>query len=291
VASILESHPEPETVGPFTGFGNFLRKELRDWWHSRRLLLVFLLPTLIQTLTVFFAFGKLQQQLTAKYILTSPPPMETVGTAVLLQQFAGQSPAFFVIVIIFSTMSLLTREKTTGTLAWNLTKPLGRTGLFVAKWLMATLMLWVGMCILPVVISSICLSSYHHVTPEVAKMVPVLAISVAWIALWVLLMLTISLAFESQAAVGGVGIAFWIVPFLFSVLMGMLLGDETRDWIMDRLATRSPFWAFPLTADKSLFVINRFEEWKEVWLWAYGVTFAALTALSLRVFNRQEVGS
>jgi hypothetical protein len=111
-----------------------------------------------------------------------------------------------------------------------------------------------------------------------------------------LLVLTISLGFQSAPAVGGIAIACWIVPFLFGTLMGAVFGDETRDWILDRFAPRSPFWAFPLVADKDLVGLSQFRghaatEWKMVWIYAFGVWSVVLAVFSLRVFNRQEIGA
>lgn len=187
-------------------------------------------------------------------------------------------------------MGLLTSEKATGTLAWNLTKPLGRTGLFVAKWLSATMVIWLVSCLLPVVVATLCMIGYNRVTPDFSKMLPVVAISLVWVALWVQLVLTISLGFQSPAAVGGIAIAFWIVPFLFGTLMGEVFGNETRDWILDRLPTRLPFWAAPLVADQHFLIFDREKDWKEVWLYAFGIWTVMLTVFSLRVFNRQEIG-
>jgi ABC-type transport system involved in multi-copper enzyme maturation permease subunit len=285
-----EAETASDSVGPFTGFGNFLRKELRDWWYSWRLILVFAVPTLFQTMTVFFGFSRIQDRF-SRLIGDAPEMLESIATVVLLQPFSSQNPVLFIIITIFSTMGLLTTEKSTGTLAWNLTKPLGRTAVLVSKWLIATLVLWLAMCVMPVVVSSISLIAYKGITPQFERMLPVLGIAVFWVALWVLLILTISLAFESQSAVGGIGIAFWIVPFLFSALLGEVFGQQTRDWLLDRLGTRSPFWAYPLTLHKDLNFMNKVEEPKDVWIYAYFVWMFVLGFFSIRIFNRQEIGS
>jgi ABC-type transport system involved in multi-copper enzyme maturation permease subunit len=287
---------EPEViapVGPFTGFGNFLAKECRDWWSSWRLIIIFAIPTLVLTLTVFFGFSEMVRM----FEQFPPgggraaPTKEAIATHVVLGFMIDHGQTILMIfIIIFSTMGILTVEKSTGTLAWNLTKPLGRTGLFVAKWLVATTAIWLAMSVLPALIASACMSAYHHVTPDYTKMAPIIAASYAWIGLWVLLILTISLWFQSQGAVGGIMIAFWAVPNLLGILMGEVLGKETRDWILDRLATNAPFFLPQFVGDKSLFFFQKTET-KDVWLWSFGVWFVVLWVLSLRIFNRQEVGS
>lgn len=276
-------------VGPFTGFGNFLRKELKDWWKSWRLIIIFVIPTLIMTLEVFFAFEDRVRMIERfKADGESQVSKSIVATFMLLQLF--QTPMLFVIIIIFSTMGILTNEKSTGTLAWNLTKPLGRTGLFVAKWLAATMAIWVAMCVLPVVTAGLCLSGFHGVQPQWEKMWPIVVAAFAWIGFWVLLGLTISLGFQSQAAVAGITFGFWIVPNLFGLLMGEVLGKETRDWILDRFAPNAPFWSYELLADKDLFFFAK-KEAKNVWYYAFAAWTIVLSVFSLRVFNRQEIGA
>ncbi len=271
-------------VGPFTGFGNFFAKELRDWWNSWRLIIIFAVVTLISTLEVFFAYPEMK-----RHVLDGQGISEQrLATFLLLEQL--RTPVLMIFIIIFSTMGILTTEKHTGTLAWNLTKPLGRTGLFVAKWLAATLITWLAMCVVPLLLASLCMMAYNDVTPLFGKMAPIVAVSFAWVGFWILMILTISLGFQSQGAVGGIAIACWIVPALFSLLLGEVLGKEARDWLLDRFAPNSPMWAFTLVADDDLIIFGK-REAKDVWIWAFAVWSVALSAFSLRIFNRQEIGS
>jgi ABC-type transport system involved in multi-copper enzyme maturation permease subunit len=276
-------------VGPFTGFGNYLRKEFRDWWNSWRLIIIFGVMTLLLTLSVFFAFSKFQKANQKQGV--ELPSDELVATRFVLGPFEnGPGLVLQIFIMIFSTMGLLTVEKSTGTLAWNLTKPIGRTGLLFAKWLAATAMLWLSMCVLPMAIGSACMSAYHHITPDFAMIAPIIGAAFAWIGLWVLLALTISLGFQSQAAVAGIIIAFWAVPNLFGVLMGEVVGKDAMNWIVDRLATNAPFWSYDLFADEKLFTW-RHPEKKNIYFYAFAVWTVVLSVLSVRIFNRQEIGS
>lgn len=292
----MTSSPEPvdkeQTVGSFTGFSNFFSKEVQDWWKSWRLIIIFAIPTLILMLQVFFAYSHLLQ------MFKDQPPegqerlKQVLGTGMLLGLLINPGQTVLLIfILIFSSMGILTNEKSTGTLAWNLTKPLGRTGLFVAKWLVATIMIWVAMVVLPVIVASLSMMAYHRVTPDFAMMAPIVAAAFAWIGLWILLVLTISLGFQSQGAVGGITIAFWAVPNLLGLLMGEVLGNDTRDWILDRLATNAPFFAPQILGDKDLFFFRKAPEWKTVWLYSFAAWIFVLSVFSLRIFNRQEVGS
>lgn len=281
-------------VGPFTGFGNFLGKEFRDWWNSWRLIIIFAVMTLILTLMVFFVFTRMKEAEQRFVPPGSPPPSEElIGTRLLVGMLSPNGPGLIlhIFIIIFSTMGLLTLEKSSGTLAWNLTKPLGRTGLFVAKWLAATLVLWLAMCVAPILVASLCMKAYHGITPHYDKMAPVVAGALAWVGLWVLLSLTTSLFFQSQGAVAGVLIAFWVVPNLLGVLMGEVLGEEAMKWVVDRLATNAPFWAWDMFADRDLTFRRRPPEWKNLYVYAFAVWTLFLSVLSLRIFQRQEVGS
>jgi ABC-type transport system involved in multi-copper enzyme maturation permease subunit len=335
-------------VGPFAGFGNFFMKEIFDWWKSWRLIVVFLLTTLLTLLIVFTAFDATerqfqrdqdrkqvaehrQQQVDNQQQEAGPagkrkepmpdgkrkdlepqanergnadrdepknvPPIDKKAVATILILFMIiVSPLFYVFIIIFSTMGLLTTEKSTGTLAWNLTKPLGRTGLFTAKWLAATMMLWLACFVVPVLIASLALTAYHGVSPEFDTVFMVVAISLLWIAFWVLLVLMISLGFQSQAAVGGIALACFLIPYLFFEIMEHMMGIETRDLILDRWSPLFPSKAFSLVAKgpyRTMALIQGIDADKKgtLWMLSFAVWFVVMSVLSLRIFNRQEIGS
>src|SRR5258708_34521659 len=112
--SQLRSHDESDAndapVGPFTGFGNFFRKELTDWWKSWRLILVFAIPTLVQVLVAIFTYEDRMEMIKRfaereNFGVTK----QFVATAVLLEQF--MAPILFIFIIIFSTMGILATEK------------------------------------------------------------------------------------------------------------------------------------------------------------------------------------
>ncbi len=288
-------HEDLPAVGPFTGFGNFLLKEFRDWWKSWRLIIIFALMTLLLTAMVFFGFSNYLKFKQMRMPGAEAPSDQLLATSFMLEVFniqRGPGLILQIFMIIFSTMGLLTVEKATGTLAWNLSKPLGRTGLLFAKWLAATTMLWLGMCVLPMTIAYTCMSLYHHITPDFDRIAPIVGAACAWIGLWVLLALTISLGFESQAAVAGIIIAFWAVPNLLGVLLGQVIGDESMSWVVDRLATNSPIWAYSLFADKQLYAPwEHAPVWKNIYLYSFAVWTVVLSVLSVRIFNRQEIGA
>jgi ABC-type transport system involved in multi-copper enzyme maturation permease subunit len=292
-SSVEFSDTDVLSVGPFTGFGNFLQKEFRDWWKSWRLIVVFGVMTLLLTLMVFFgftSFAKWQRNFIAR-MGGEVPSDELIATRFILQLFEhGPALVLQILIVIFSTMGLLTLEKSTGTLAWSLTKPVGRTGLLLAKWLAATAMLWLSMCVLPMSIGCVCMYAYHHITPDLAMIAPIVGVACAWIGLWVLLSLTISLGFQSQAAVAGIIITFWAVPDLFGVLMGEVIGEEAKKWVVDRLATNSPFWAYDLFADKKLFFFGHPDP-QNIYYYAFAAWAVVLAALAVTIFNRQEIGS
>src|SRR5262245_45686158 len=120
--------PDPGGWNPLLGFGTFARKELLDWWNSRRSLVVFGLMTLI---------------VVAPIVLGPPNPGRPPNMT--LEELAAnrvttpfQQWQTVVIFLILAGMGLLVTEKVSGTLAWNLTKPLSRTAVLAGKWAVAT---------------------------------------------------------------------------------------------------------------------------------------------------------
>jgi hypothetical protein len=74
------------------------------------------------------------------------------------------------------------------------------------------------------------------------------------------------------------------------MVMGAIVGNEAMEWIRDRLATNSPFWAYDLLADKQMSFWHK-PHWKNIYLYAFTAWTVVLSVLSVRIFNRQEIGS
>ena len=281
-------------VGPFTGWTTFLRKEIRDWLKSWRLIVVLVIFNLIMSGLVFFAYPEFAN-IARKYF--DSKTAELIATQFLANYFRQGMLVLMIFTIIFASMGLLTVEKSTGTLAWNLTKPLGRTGLFFAKWLSATSMLWLSMIVIPMCFGFLAMALYRNLIAQFVLLVPLMVAAFGWIGIWVLLILTISLGFRSQAAVGAITIAFWAVPNLLSLLIGEIIGKEPQDWLLNHLGTNAPFWAFEIFIDPSLTTpIDAVESHKSheihrLWIYVSVSWFVLLAVISQFIFTKQEISS
>ena len=147
------------------------------------------------------------------------------------------------------------------------------------------------MCVLPISIASLLIMTISGVTPEFSKMAPIVGASLLWIGFWVLLMLTISLFFQSQAAVGAIGITLWIIPNALGELLKNVLGEAKGRWFDDCFAPNCASWWYTIAADKDLMPMARDAAVPDAWMIAFAIWSAVLIVFSLWVFNRQEIGS
>ena len=195
---------------PFAGFGALLRKDIGEWTHGVR-------PVVVAALSsVFLGLAAANSWLNAWVIANvddakqyqgmkeiSLDPLGNLGSAVATQ--------FFVFVAIFVAMSLLVRERESGTLAWVASKPVSRSSILLAKWASATAVLWVVAGIIPLGVSAIVVAVLYGAPPIGATIAFGLGIGAA-VALFVAIALVASTFVTSQPAVAGIAFAAFAVP-------------------------------------------------------------------------------
>ena len=115
-------------------------------------------------------------------------------------------------------MSLLVRERDTGTLAWVASKPVSRTSILVSKWLSASPVLWVAAGIVPLVLTSAMVTVLYGMPPIGAVIVTAVGLGGA-IALFVAVALTASTFVASQPAVAGITFAAVFLPSIVNAVV------------------------------------------------------------------------
>jgi ABC-2 type transport system permease protein len=204
----------------FAGFGALVRKDLGEWTHGVR-------PIVVATLSsAFLALAAANSWLNAWVIENvesarkyqgvkeiSFDPLGNLGAAVATQ--------FFVFVAIFVAMSLLVRERESGTLAWVASKPVSRTSILLAKWASASAVLWLVAGIIPLAVSAVVVAVLYGAAPIGATIAFALGIG-AVVTLFVAIALVASTFVTSQPAVAGIAFAAFALP---SMLNGLIPVD------------------------------------------------------------------
>jgi hypothetical protein len=199
-----------QRFGGLLGLRNLLRKDVREWMHGRRVVIVFIVSTLVYALAAGNAWINdwVRANLPAGEGEVPPKvlsllPMDNILFAVGTQ--------FFVLVAIFATISLIIGEREGGTLSWTLSKPASRTSFLVSKWLAATILLWVAAIIVPVALTTVLVTALYGL-PDLGA-VTLMALGLVGItSLYVAVSLTAATFIPSQGGVAAVGLAVFALP-------------------------------------------------------------------------------
>jgi ABC-type transport system involved in multi-copper enzyme maturation permease subunit len=193
---------------PLQGFWPFFSKELSEWWKGRGVL---------ATVVVMSALGALGTLATRIDALAGgvPTPGELDPTNNIL---GSQFEQWIVYASIFASIGLLINERTSGTLAWTLSKPVSRSSLLVAKWAAATLMLTTFGLVVPLAVNTAIATWAYGGIPDLA--------AVAKLGLWMAAVPAFVVAFnlalatrvQSQGAIAAIGFAMALTPYIASTL-------------------------------------------------------------------------
>jgi ABC-type transport system involved in multi-copper enzyme maturation permease subunit len=191
----------------FAGFGNFARKDIAEWFRTRRALYTGL------GFLALILLGVLVEQI---YGTVKPEATDVIRDPSLNLTNAGWETAI-PLFAIFSTMGLLAAERENRTLAWSLSMPLTRAAVLASKVLTSILALAVLVVIVPDLVSIVVVRLVYGGWPSAESMVwPALAGASVGLFL-VVLNVAASVFFRGQRAVAGVALAVaLIIPGLIS---------------------------------------------------------------------------
>ena len=185
-----------------TGFGVFLRKELREAWRTARL------PVVVG---IFALFG-LMSPVLAKYTpelvkslgggiqIIVPPPQAADAIDQFLKNVAGNG-VFIAIVI---AMGAVAREKERGTAAFALTKPLSRPAFLAAKF--ATLVITLGAGVVLAGVAAYGYTAYYFAPVALAGFAACCALVLLQLLAYAALTFLGSALVRSQLAAAGLGL-------------------------------------------------------------------------------------
>ena len=211
------------------GLAALIAKERMEWARGRRAWVVVAVTTVLMVLTAANAWinmtlrGAFPAEETADLEPLSMSAMDNIGMAVSAQ--------LFVVVAILALASLVVRERESGTLAWVASKPVGRSSIFVAKWIAATTMLAVVAVAVPLgITSAVAVPMYG--TPDGAALVAMGAGMIALLAFYAAVALTLGTVVSSTAAVAGITFAIFSLPLFvgFVPIVTQLLPHSIIGW-------------------------------------------------------------
>lgn len=253
----------PSALGVLAGFGGLVRKELTEWRRARRSWVVFLVSAGFMTLAALNSW--LQTVLPDEATEGAAPPIMDPMTILV----ASVSAQIFVVAAIFAVMALITAERESGTLAWTASKPVSRSGIWLAKFVSGTGVLWIVAGIVPLAATVALITVLYGALPIMPIVIMAIGIGLA-IALYIAVALAASTVVSSQAAVAAIAIGVMFLP----QILGLLVPSA------EYLPTSILEWSMRLGLGEPVSIVTPI---------SYVISVAALVAFSLRQMERMEL--
>jgi ABC-2 type transport system permease protein len=203
--------------GILPGLRALVRKDAGEWAHGPRAAVVLVVTGLFMTLAAA------SMRINA-WVIANIPEAAAAGKDkdIILDPLANVltpvGSQIFLIAAIFAAMSLIVRERDSGTLAWVASKPVSRTSIVVSKWLSASAILWVVAGLVPLALTALVVTVLYGAPPVVPVVVVGLGVGAA-IALFVAVALTASTYVASQPAVAGISFAAVFLPSIVNAIV------------------------------------------------------------------------
>jgi ABC-type transport system involved in multi-copper enzyme maturation permease subunit len=217
------------------GFGNVLRKDVREWIRGRRFWAVAIISTLIYTLTSANAW--LNDWLRANLPAAGPGevPPDVLPMDPMSNVLAPIATQFFILAAIFATISLVIAERESGTLAWTISKPVSRTSVLVSKWASATALVWLTAVVIPLAATvAVVVALYGQ--PELGIVAVIGLGLVTVVALYVAVSVAAAMFVPSQAGVAAIGLAVFLLPVIVAGIyppLGAFLPTSIGTWVFE----------------------------------------------------------
>lgn len=196
----------------FGGFAPFFRKELSEWLRGGGALV---------TVTVLSALGILGTLATRIDEMAGGTPLAT-NLAPTYNVIGAKFDQWIVFATVFASMGLIIGERSSGTLAWTLSKPISRSALYGAKWLVATGMLTVFGLAIPLAVSVGVATWAYGGVPDLGSVLVLGAWLATAVAFIVALNLCLATRIGSQAGIGAIAFGVAVVPYIAGALLPSL---------------------------------------------------------------------
>jgi ABC-type transport system involved in multi-copper enzyme maturation permease subunit len=202
-------------AGRLAGVRPLIRKDIAEWAHGYRAWVILGIATVFTTLNA--ANAAIIAWLVANVPdgVVPPTPLDMDPASNLVTASAAQ---IFVLAAIFTAMSLLVMERERGTLAWVASMPVSRGAIWVATWVVATVVVGLAGGLVPLALATALVTVLYGAVP-VGIVVAIAIGTIASVALFLAVGLAASVFVPSQPAVAAIGFAALLLPQVFAALL------------------------------------------------------------------------
>jgi ABC-2 type transport system permease protein len=220
--------PTRAAVRPLAGAGNIFRKEMQEWFRTRRFWLTSVLMTLLLgavSVGLFLHEGGLTH---GQVTITAHTYQHLMEAWIALTLTLGNY------LMIALTMGILLKEEESGTAQWLFTKPVSRLGYGLAKYSANVLLAAIAAVLIPglLFLGSIQLL-YAGGVQHWGGAFAALGIASFHVAVVIAIILALSTLFRSQAAVAGVVFGLGFLPFVAAGALSVKWVGLTPVWMGD----------------------------------------------------------
>jgi hypothetical protein len=245
----------------FTGFRPFLRKELADWWRRRAAIATVLIVAALGAIGTLA--GRIDQAIGGTGTPAHPAPTVNV--------LGAKFEDWILFAAIFTSIGLITQERTSGTLAWTLSKPVSRASVLLGKWTAGVLMLGIFAVALPLTASVVVATLAYGDVPDIGVIARFGLVLLALPAFFVALNIAAATRLNSQAAIAAIAFGVYAAPYLISAFAPQV----------------AELWPTSMGVMAGGFAVGDAPSLATVASWALSIM--ALGALAVLAFNREDL--
>ena len=216
------------------GLKALIRKDIGEWTHGTRAVTVLAIVSLFMTLAAANGFIN-------SWVVTNVPEAAEAGADKVISLvpldnlFTAIGSQIFLFAAIFAAMSLIVRERETGTLAWVASKPVSRTSIWLSKLVSASVVLWIAAGLIPLALTAVVVTLLYGLPSLAAVALAAVGIG-AVIALFVAVALAASTLVASQPAVAGITFGAFVLPTILTAIVPLniapFLPTSILSWAM-----------------------------------------------------------
>ena len=192
------------TGGRFLGFGNAFRKELTEWLHGPKVLVVVALSVAAAIFTT--TLTRIEQA------TTDPGEIVDLSTDPTVNALLGWSGQLVGLIAIVATMTILSVERDRGTLAWSLTNPVSPTSILAAKFAASMIVFGVAAVVLPMGVAVVVATVAYGAMPDLGVIATFTVLFLTVPTFFLALTIGLGAGIRSTAGIAGVALAVLLVP-------------------------------------------------------------------------------
>jgi len=191
-------------VAMFLGFRNAFRKELAEWLHGPKVLVIAGLSVVAAAFTTMLT--RIEQA------TTDPGEIVDLSVDPTVNALLGWSGQIVGLIAIVATMTIISVERDRGTLAWSLTNPVSPTSILAAKFAASLIVFSLAAVVLPMVVAVGVATVAYGGLPDISTIAVFTVLFLATPAFFLALTIGLGAGIRSTAGIAGVALAVLLLP-------------------------------------------------------------------------------